>query len=48
VLHDTRAKSNGQFVFTTKAAGEYKACFVVHGKRRKWQGQVKIVLTVAS
>lgn len=30
VITDQRARSNGQFAFTSKVAGEYKACFVLH------------------
>ncbi|GBF95257.1 hypothetical protein Rsub_08288 [Raphidocelis subcapitata] len=27
VLHQSKAQSSGQFAFTSKSAGEYKACF---------------------
>jgi hypothetical protein len=31
LLHENHGKSEGQFAFTTKVAGEYKACFTVRG-----------------
>lgn len=31
VLHESHGKTDGQFAFTTKSAGEYKACFTVKG-----------------
>ena len=30
VVTDMRARSNGQFAFTSKVSGEYKTCFVLH------------------
>lgn len=31
VVHETNAKAEGQFAFTAKVPGEYKACFSVKG-----------------
>eukprot|EP00877_Chromochloris_zofingiensis_P008285 jgi/Chrzof1/370/Cz01g13130.t1 len=30
IIHETRAQHKGQFAFTSKIAGEYQACFLVH------------------
>lgn len=40
VLHEVQQKAEGQFAFTTKVAGEYKACFTVRGERPSgwWSG----------
>lgn len=32
ILHESTGKAEGQFAFTSKQAGEYKACFAVRGK----------------
>lgn len=34
VLSDSRGQAKGQFAFTSKIAGEYKACFTVAGRSR--------------
>ena len=34
VLFETTGKADGQFAFTTKVAGEYKACFTAKGQPR--------------
>jgi hypothetical protein len=35
VVHENKAQHQGQFAFTTKAAGEYQACFNTHGKHSR-------------
>ena len=32
MVHEVQQKFEGQFAFTTKTAGEYKACFTVKGE----------------
>ncbi len=32
VLHSAKAQPKGQFAFTAKSAGEYKACFTAPGE----------------
>ncbi len=31
ILHESTGKAEGQFAFTSKQSGEYKACFAVRG-----------------
>ncbi|GAX75488.1 hypothetical protein CEUSTIGMA_g2931.t1 [Chlamydomonas eustigma] len=41
-VHDSYAKSSGQFVFTTKLAGEYKACFTALDTHNAISTKVKL------
>lgn len=36
VIYDKRAQKQGQFAFTAKTSGDYKACFTTKGER--WPG----------
>ncbi|KAG1671828.1 hypothetical protein FOA52_000205 [Chlamydomonas sp. UWO 241] len=42
VMHHSSNNANGQFVFTTKVAGEYKACFTVQLYQQAIQTKIKI------
>ncbi|KAG2484932.1 hypothetical protein HYH03_016318 [Edaphochlamys debaryana] len=42
VLHESNGKSDGQFAFTAKTAGEYKACFSVADIQTAYQTKLKV------
>ncbi|GFR47262.1 hypothetical protein Agub_g8949 [Astrephomene gubernaculifera] len=42
VLHEATGKTEGQFAFTSKIAGEYKACFSVPDIQTAYQTKLKV------
>ncbi|KAG2441105.1 hypothetical protein HXX76_003957 [Chlamydomonas incerta] len=42
VLHESAGNVNGQFAFTSKQAGEYKACFSVSDIQTAYQTKLKV------
>ncbi|PNH07925.1 Transmembrane emp24 domain-containing protein p24delta4 [Tetrabaena socialis] len=42
VLHETIGKTEGQFAFTSKSSGEYKACFSVRDIQTAYQTKLKV------
>lgn len=42
ILHESTGKAEGQFAFTSKQAGEYKACFAVRDIQTAYQTKFKL------
>ncbi|MEW5301731.1 MAG: hypothetical protein WDW38_008360 [Sanguina aurantia] len=42
VVHETNGKAEGQFAFTAKVSGEYKACFAVKDLSTAYQTKLRL------